>query len=315
MLTKEQKEFRRSGIGGSDVGGILGASRFSTPLSVYAEKLGIFQKEETSQMEMGHIMEPVIADIFMKKTGKKVHNVTEAITSKRNPLFFANLDRRVVGEQAGLEIKNPSQWVDGLYDGTAPEENILQCQHYMAVTGYPSWYLAVLIGGNDFRWFTVERDDELISIAHERCLKFWQDHVVPKKPPEPTGKDIDRQILSVLYNEGPDSTLLIYLNKKQQAGDKFKLGEKAQKLLVRLDEAKLEVKLAEGREASVKNQILLELGGLELANAGTKDISFRKYFKKSLNQKGLQLKYPAIYQEFLEETSYRQLKILNSKGE
>ena len=45
-----------------------------------------------------------------------------------------------------------------------PDEYQLQIQHYMAVTGYAGAYIAVLIGGNTFRWKFVERDEELISM-------------------------------------------------------------------------------------------------------------------------------------------------------
>ena len=35
-------------------------------------------------------------------------------------------------------------------DEEVPAAYLLQCQHYMAVTGYEAWWIAVLIGGNKF---------------------------------------------------------------------------------------------------------------------------------------------------------------------
>lgn len=61
-----------------------------------------------------------------------------------------------------------------------------QVQWYMAVTGLEAFAVAVLIGGNDFRVYWVERDDELIEGLTARCHAFWVDHVLAKVPPEVT---------------------------------------------------------------------------------------------------------------------------------
>ena len=41
-------------------------------------------------------------------------------------------------------------------EDTIPDEYALQLAHYMAVTGYKGAYIAVLIGGNTFKWKFVE---------------------------------------------------------------------------------------------------------------------------------------------------------------
>lgn len=41
---------------------------------------------------------------------------------------------------------------DGEWENSIPAEYMLQIQHYMAVTGYKGTYIAVLIGGNTFKW-------------------------------------------------------------------------------------------------------------------------------------------------------------------
>ncbi len=52
----------------------------------------------------------------------------------------------------------------------------------MAVTGYQGAYIAVLIGGNTFKWKFVERDEELISMLVELESDFWN-HVQDCIPP------------------------------------------------------------------------------------------------------------------------------------
>ena len=67
--------------------------------------------------------------------------------------MLANVDRLIVGEKVGLECKTTSEYVkDQWEEDEVPDHYILQCQHYMAVTGYIGWWIAVLIGGNKFRY-------------------------------------------------------------------------------------------------------------------------------------------------------------------
>ena len=56
-----------------------------------------------------------------------------------------------MGERIGLECKTASEYLKKEWkDEEIPVAYLLQCQHYMAVTGYEAWWIAVLIGGNKF---------------------------------------------------------------------------------------------------------------------------------------------------------------------
>jgi predicted phage-related endonuclease len=65
-----------------------------------------------------------------------------------------------------------------------PPHYLLQCVWYMALTGCPSAELAVLIGNNDFRIYSVARDLELEAAVIERVERFWHDHVIAKASPK-----------------------------------------------------------------------------------------------------------------------------------
>ena len=66
MLTSQQIEDRKLGLGGSDVGIILGLSTYKTPYELYLEKTGLLvpSQKMTPQQEWGHRLEPVIRDKF-----------------------------------------------------------------------------------------------------------------------------------------------------------------------------------------------------------------------------------------------------------
>ena len=68
----EWLKYRRLGIGGSDSAAILGISPFRTARDLYYDKLNIVTADDEGNwvaMEMGNLLEPLVARIFAKKTG------------------------------------------------------------------------------------------------------------------------------------------------------------------------------------------------------------------------------------------------------
>ena len=79
LSREEWLSFRRRGIGGSDVAAILGISPFRTARDIYYDKLEIADVEEEEgnwvAMEMGHLLEDLVAEIFHRKTGYKIYQI------------------------------------------------------------------------------------------------------------------------------------------------------------------------------------------------------------------------------------------------
>ncbi|MCL2621331.1 MAG: hypothetical protein FWD97_10405 [Defluviitaleaceae bacterium] len=90
-----------------------------------------------------------------------------------------------------------------------PDAYMLQLQHYMCVTGLKGAYIAVLIGGNDFRWQFIERDEELISMLIQLEAKFW-DGVKNDIPPELDGSDASAKFLKEYFPDSiPESAMIL----------------------------------------------------------------------------------------------------------
>ena len=71
--------------------------------------------------------------------------------------MLANVDRMIVGEKAGLECKTASPYsADKWKEDSVPEHYVIQCHHYMTVTGASAWYLAVLILGKEFKYVRID---------------------------------------------------------------------------------------------------------------------------------------------------------------
>lgn len=158
-------EVRRQGVGGSDAAAIIGCNDYSSPYTVWLDKTGrLPEKEPTEAMRQGTDLEDYVAKRFAEKTGKKVRRKNDTLRNPKYPFALANVDRWVVGENAGLECKTANTLNYAKFrDGEFPANYYVQCMHYMAVTGADRWYLAVLVFGREFIVFELERDEELID--------------------------------------------------------------------------------------------------------------------------------------------------------
>lgn len=114
--------------------------------------------------------------------------------SSKYPFMRANLDG-IADDGRVVEFKTSSK-SDGWGEvGTdeIPDYYMTQVQHYLAVTGVKTADVAVLIGGNDFRIYTVEADEELQALLIERESEFWA-LVESRTPPDLTStKDAARR--------------------------------------------------------------------------------------------------------------------------
>lgn len=191
-LSAEKLQVRLSGLGGSDAAAAVNLSRWKSPLRLYQEKLGEIEPDDLSDNEavhFGNVLEDVVADEFSRRRGLKVQRDRRTLRHPDHTFMLAHIDRRVVGAREGLECKTASlrmckEWGEEDSD-EVPIEYLVQSSHYIAVTGFDAWNVAVLIAGNDFRMYRIERDEELIESLIARELDFWE-RVKTRIPPEPT---------------------------------------------------------------------------------------------------------------------------------
>ena len=210
--TDHQKwlQTRNAGIGGSDASVIVGLNPYKSPYQLWLEKTGQAEAPDLSGNQYiywGHKNEANIADWFQEDTGKKVRKLG-TLRSRAHPFMLANVDRAVMGEEAGLEIKTAGVSQAKKWKGDEiPDAYYCQCLHYLAVTGADRWYIAVLIGGNEAIRKTVERNDEDIKALIEAEKDFW-DHVVTRTPPPVDGSASCAAALSERFKGGGESIIL-----------------------------------------------------------------------------------------------------------
>ena len=210
---------RQQSIGGSDASSIIGLNLYSSAYTVWADKLGkIPPKDDCEAMRQGRDLEFYVAERFCEATGKKVRRENNILINPDYPFAHANVDRMVIGEDAGLECKTTSALnMKNFKNGSFPDTYYVQCMHYMMVTGCKKWYLAVLVLNKDFMVFEIDRDEEEIEALSKSEEEFWK-LVETKTAPMADGSASTTDTISALYPEsnGESVNLFAYETDLQQ---------------------------------------------------------------------------------------------------
>lgn len=241
---EEWLEARRQGVGASDAPTVLGLTRHS-PLALFHEKKGLELPEERAGrarlLQFGLLMEPVCAGLFEMEvpTVRLGHNRDylalapyhiERSTTK--PWLTCTVDRwgadhelpmpelstgaspaaMITARIVPVELKNVSVWAaqDWLDLGEVPLAYQVQCQHQMAVTGADRAYIAAIIGGVDFKWARIERDDSFIALLIEQLEQFWR-RIEEDNPPPADGLEETKKALNALRMKAKQSEVVIEL--------------------------------------------------------------------------------------------------------
>lgn len=237
-------EFRRQGIGGSDVAGILGMSPWRSPYSVWAEKTGRLPIDDTGNefTHWGTIMEPILAKEFEKETSKKVYRQNKTFYRPDHQFLRANIDREIAGEPGFLEIKTAMEYKSSEWDGDSiPVPYQLQVQHYMYVLNRPYVYIAYLIGGHHFDWQLVKRDQGSIDTFEPILIDWWEKYVVHDVEPDVDGETATTAALKALY---PD-----------EDGEVIELGHDINQLLRNREELTTSVKSTSKSIDAIANRV------------------------------------------------------------
>lgn len=265
MITEAQRQERINYIGSSDAAAVLGLSRWNTPLGIWAEKTGQIVPPDISdkiQIRTGNKLEAVVSEMFEEDTGKKLHRKNDTIYHPKYSFIASNIDRRVVGERAGFEAKTASAFKAKEWEGEdIPLEYIIQCHHNLAVTGWDRWYLAVLIGNQDFQIKIIERDEKLLNDLVEKEVAFWNNFVVTKDMPMQI-KANDGDVLYQLFPHGDES-------------EAIELTDQANAIIESIDSLNADAKVIERQIDEQKNELKAMLKDSAVGKTGLYTVSWK----------------------------------------
>jgi len=196
MLTAEQLEVRKAGVGGSEIAAVLGESRFATPFDVWLSKTQGWRTEETEDMRRGSFLEDGIARWYASRYGIE-GQLTEpgTLTHATRSVALCTPDRVVGGLARRLvSIKAPRRGGDLWGEpGTnqVPPEYLLQLQWEHAICSShgalaDEMHLAALVDG-DLAVYITQADRELQEWMLDYAEQWWARHVVGGEQPSMDG--------------------------------------------------------------------------------------------------------------------------------
>lgn len=314
MSESEWLAWRRRGIGGSEAAAVVGVDPWSSPMSVFLDKVGLAPPKEGPQLEWGRRLEAVVAEKFADEHPEfRVQRRLAILQHGEIDWMLANLDRELLGggeDGPGvLEVKTAhdrmsEHWgddedddVDG--DGPIPGHYALQMQHLFAVTNRRWGCLAVLIGGRDYREYRVERDDALIADLEEIERDFWQ-HVIDGVPPEPDGHQATSDALAIYYADA-------------QVGSSVELDpDKAGKWIAAYNDARRDEKAAKNAKELAKQHLEALLGEHELGllpGIEKPAFTWKRQTSHRVSVTAVKERHPDVAAECTEAATRRQLYV------
>jgi putative phage-type endonuclease len=274
MPREDWLEVRKQGIGSSDAAAAVGLNPYQSQLELWMIKTGRDANlpkpdpnDETSPMYWGTILEPIVANHYVKRTGRKVRRINAVLQHPDPELswMLANLDYTVVGgdEVQILECKTAGYFGSLLWRDGVPEYIQLQVQHQLAVTGKQAADVCVLICGQEIRIHRIERDDDLIAKLMHLERQFWH-YVETDTPPPADGSESAGQALRALF--------------PQDAGNTLDLSEDMPLSVAHVDlvTVREEIAARQAREEALKQQIQQRMGDASRAIFATGSVSWRK---------------------------------------
>ena len=293
---KEWLRYRKGGIGGSDAGAVCGLNPYRTAMEVYYDKTSDEIEEiDNEAMRQGREFEEYVARRFMEATGKKVRRANALYYDERYPFMYADVDRLVVGENAGLECKTASPYMaDQWKGGKIPLSYQIQCYHYMSVFQADAWYIAVLIYGKEFQFHRIERDEAVISDLIHIEKNFWKDHVEKKILPEPDGSKVADNVIAERFKKSQGISLPL-----MGFDEKLKRRQELVEIMARMETEK----------KKIEQELKLYLGEAEIAENEHFRVSWKTVNSSRLDEKLLKAEMPETYEKYKKSVYSRRFTV------
>lgn len=270
MLTAEQLEMRKKGLGGSEIAAVLGESRFATPFDVWLAKTQNWRTEETEDMRRGSFLEDGIARWYASRYGIEgqltepgtLAHVTRAIALCTPDRIVGGLARRLVSIKAPR--RGGDLWGEPGTDHVPPEY-LLQLQWEHAICSShgalaDEMHLAALVDG-DLAVYITQADRELQAWMLDYAEQWWARHVVGGEQPSLDGSSQAKAWLKSRFpNDGAPP--------RDAVGSEIAL-------MLRLELADQGIERANREFDDIANQLRLSMGETSRLNASNGYVTWK----------------------------------------
>lgn len=296
---------RKLGIGGSDASAVCGLGEFKSAFEVYLDKTQThpdgLTTPDNEPMRWGRLLEDPIADRTAELTGMSLLKAQWLYQHPDVDWMLGNVDRIAVDparpDPGIYEGKTCSHWMAERWSDDEPATYaLLQLMHYFGVLGLRWGIIAVLIGGQEFHYYLVERDDELVDTLVEYEADFW-DRVLRRDPPPPTGMPSDSDLLNRLWSAVAEKQVIV--------------GPEAVEIARRYESARLAEKAAKGEKDAAGNQLRLLIGDASEAvtEGGVTVATWKEHQTTEFEQKRFEAEMPLACSIYKNKRPQRTLRV------
>jgi len=247
---EEWLELRRKGVGGSDIGAILGLSSYESPTSIWQSKIARNpDREESEAMRIGKLWEPIIRDEYNLETGFGVCEIPYIIQNVDYPFMLASVDgigRDKDGKRFVFEAKNTNSFdiIHQLECGEPPVSWVSQVLHYLIVTDADYGVIAYQAGNSHHGVLRVDRDPATEAVIINAAKTFWEYVEAGVAPPYDSSKDAQKLLFDDNLDVLEETIDLSYMG--TEVAELFKLKADAKELKNKIEAVKTKIKKAMG---------------------------------------------------------------------
>ena len=293
-------DWRRGGLGGSDVAAIAGLSPFATPMTVWLDKTGQLPADPPSAaMRWGQRLEQVVADAFCEETGVHVICPQTRVVDPNHPHRRVTLD----GFTAPTPDSTPAD-ADGVAElkttsnapwDVVPDHIMLQVQYQLAVSGFDQATVVALHASRGFHLAThrVAAERPLIVELLALVDEFWDRHVLGGEPPAVDGTTATTDAIRAAW---PDSQPGVIVERPDLTD-----------VWSSLCAAKGTLKAAQERVAELENTLKAALGDAEtlIVNGGQVAATWKVSTQSRVDTTALRSAHPELVAEFTRTSTVR----------
>ncbi|MFB7711641.1 YqaJ viral recombinase family protein [Streptomyces sp. NPDC056105] len=302
---------RRRGIGSSDLPGVMNLSGFKTPLHIFHDKLGHLPHDDefSDAAHFGVIFEDPLARDWARRNRTVVEPVG-IIANEADPWQMCTLDRlctecpldRTRQSLCALEVKTRNAFVANLWRQGPPDDVLAQVLWQILVTGLDHIHVVCLIGGQDYRQYTVRLEDhvKLVAYLNAEAGRLWHEHIVPGRPPAPSGEEPPGALIDLYDRLHPDRSGAVVVDRD---GD-------AQDAMAEYVEAVATERKAKHKKAAAKAKLLGVLGPAQAAMYQDRPFfSIEQSSKKTPDLPRLAEEFPEAYRACVADVPHDRIAI------
>jgi putative phage-type endonuclease len=294
---------RRTYISSTEVGAILGISKYNTPYEIWEKKVGLAPQniEDNDVMLWGRLLEPVIIKEIERRCNVVI-GITNPFVQHPKYSFLCNhpdgIDTSPIKHEVNNEVKTVASWAFNQWEEATPLEYYCQIQYEMdiAIHTYPhirkTRFSVLEMDARKLHIDYVHYDPEFCEKLRNQLIHFWEYNVIGNNPPDYQVSDFakSKDILGA-YND-VDAEFVKKIVRRRQFNEELK-------------------KMNESIDA-LDNEIKMKIGDSEGIRYGVDVLaSWKEQSKNSVDSKKLKDEYPDIYEKVIRESKFRVLRVKN----